>query len=151
MWVSAMVSMPAGITVRMLPIFSIIPPRIFNHDSTLKRSTTLGDGVERGVALPGDDGELLQCVREGGPVSILHRKKERAIGEISMCLRDGEMKKSGCFDSTDDVAAGVVDGDGGLGRGEGDGVGRSVVLDKGGEVLELGRFEGNLRVTDVGQ
>jgi len=101
--------------------------------------------------LPGNNNEVWESIGEGRTINILQGEEEGTAGEGCSCLRDGQMQELRRFDAANNVAVGVVDRHSRLSCGESDRVGRSVVLDDGGEVLELRWFVGPLRVANVGQ
>lgn len=75
----------------------------------------LRDCVEGGIALVGDWFELLQNVGEAGAVYlgyVLYGEEQRTAGEGRTGLRDGDAEEFRGRDASDDVAVGVVDGDG---------------------------------------
>jgi len=66
---------------------------------------------------------MRQDVREAGAICLLHGEEEWAAGEGGVGLRDGLAEKIRSRDAPNDMAIGVVDGDGGLRRRERDGAG----------------------------
>ena len=85
------------------------------EDHTLPLERVLRDCVEGGIALMGDWLELLQNVGEAGAVYlryVLYGEEQRAAREGRAGLRDGDAEEFRGRDAADDVAIGVVDGDG---------------------------------------